>query len=280
MAGTIESSFVETAYGRFHVEVTGQGKPVLFIHGGVASAREWRWVLPDLGEHARCFAIDRLGCGESDPCRGGYDRTNVTRSLLACADALGLDRFGLVGQSFGGFWSYSMTFAAPERVSRLVIVNSASSGPMTDEEIRQRRERQAARRLARVWAEMPDSERDAEVDSTIRTIFAEPNRVPAHYRDYLRWQLSVAVPGQLEAVAGEMEQMGRERYDRITCPALIVWGEADSTNLPDRGRRMAAAIPGARYAGLPGVGHTCQIEDPAGFVAAVAPFLDATSAGA
>lgn len=43
------------------------------------------------------------------------------------------------------------------------------------------------------------------------------------------------------------------------------------------GRRLAETIPGARFAGLPGVGHTCQIEAPEEFVAAVAPFLDDTA---
>jgi len=42
-----------------------------------------------------------------------------------------------------------------------------------------------------------------------------------------------------------------------------------------RGRRLAEAVPGARFAGLPGVGHTCQVEAPAEFAAALAPFLDA-----
>jgi len=63
---TIESSFVETEFGKFHVESAGQGAPWLFIQGGTASAREWRLVLPGLGDHVRCLAIDRLGCGESD----------------------------------------------------------------------------------------------------------------------------------------------------------------------------------------------------------------------
>ena len=276
---SIESGFVDTIFGRFHFEAAGTGKPVLFINGGTASAREWRWVLPALGEHARCVAIDRLGCGDSDRSQLGYDRQTITRGLLACADALGFDRFGLVGQSFGGFWSFSIVFAAPERVSRLVIVNSGSGGPLSEAEIAQRRERSRRGMVGSPagWAAMSDAEREAEVDRTIRTIFANPARVPVEYREYLRWQMGQADPAQAGAVADEFERMGRERYDLIACPTLIVWGEADSMNPPDRGRRVAAAIPGARYIGLPGVGHTCQIEDPAGFVAAVAPFLDETN---
>ena len=271
----IESSFVETPYGRFHFEATGAGKPVLFIHGGTASAREWRPVLEALGEHAHCVAIDRLGCGESDRSARGYDRATLTNSLLACADALGFDRFGVVGQSFGGFWALCLAFAAPQRISRMVLVNSAG-GPMTDAELAERRARMAARRQAA--GATSEAEREAAIERTMTTIFADPHRVPASFRDDLRWQMEHADPAQVGIVDGEHERLAHEPYDRLTIPTLVVWGEADAMIPGDRGRRLAAAIPGARYAGLPGVGHTCQIEAPRAFVAAVAPFLDETAA--
>ena len=272
----IESFYVETEHGRFHVEATGTGQPVLFIHGGTASAREWQWVLPDLGAHARCLAIDRLGCGRSDRSRLGYDRTTITQALLACADALGLDRFGVVGQSFGGFWAFSLTFAAPERISRLIAVNT--TGPMTDEERASRAQRRPASVLQRPWAEQSESEQEAVIAGTLREIFVDPSRVPASYRDVLRWQMQRADVSQRLGFAS-IDELSRSRFDAIRCPTLVVYGEGDAMGPAGRGRRLAAAIPGASYAPLPGVGHTCMIEDPAGFVAAVAPFLDATAAG-
>jgi pimeloyl-ACP methyl ester carboxylesterase len=270
----IESRVVETPYGKFHVEETGSGKPVLFIHGGTASAREWRWVLEPLGEHARCIAMDRLGCGASDRSARGYDRATLTNSLLALADALNLNRFGVVGQSFGGFWSLSLAFAAPQRISRMVLVNSGG-GPLTPDELVQQRARWGARGRAR--APQTPAEIEAALDRTISEIFANPGRVPSSYRDDLRWQMQQADPAQAGAVDDDRERLAKEPYDKLTIPTLVVWGEADAMIVGDRGRRLAAAIPGARYAGLPGVGHTCQIEAPAEFVSAVAPFLDETA---
>jgi pimeloyl-ACP methyl ester carboxylesterase len=263
----IESRFVDTEFGTFHVESVGEGAPWLFIHGGTASAREWRLVLPGLGEHARCIAIDRLGCGESDRSERGYDRQTLTRSLFAFADAIGLDRFGVVGQSFGGFWGLSMAFAHPERISGLVVVNGAG-GPMTDDELAAWQTR-AARRQAE------PTEPEAAIERTMEEIFADPTRVPPSFRDDLRWQSEHADPGQLGALASDRAQLAREPYDRLNVPTLVVWGEADTMIPSERGHRLAAAIPGARYVGLPGVGHTCQIEAPREFIAAVAPFLHA-----
>ena len=273
---SISSSYVATPFGRFHVESAGGGKPLLLIHGGTASAREWRLVLPGLGEHARCVAADRLGCGLSDR-SPSYDRLTLTRSLLALADALGWDRFGVAGQSFGGFWALSLAHEAPERVSRLVIVNSGSSARMTDAERQQRAARMAAMRSAKTWDEMTVAERASAADRTIAQIYADPRRVPASYRDDLLWQMERAAPGQLGAVAGQDEHVSPDALGRIRCPTLVVWGEADSMGPAERGQHLAAAIPGARFVGLPGVGHTCQIEAPREFVAAVAPFLDETA---
>jgi 3-oxoadipate enol-lactonase len=259
------SSFVQTPYGAFHVESAGQGQPVLLIHGGTASAREWRPVLPLLSPHAHCVAIDRLGCGESDRSAQGYSRQTLTDSLFACADALGFDRFAVVGQSFGGFWGLSMAFARPERLTGLVVVNGAG-GPMTDQDVADQQARRASRPI--------QSDPEAAIEYTMNEIFADPTRVPATFRDDLRWQTAHAAPGQFEAVAEEFARLGREPYAQLRLPTLVVWGEADSMIPVQRGRLLAAAIPGARYAGLPGVGHTCQVEAPQEFVAAVAPFLD------
>jgi 3-oxoadipate enol-lactonase len=269
MTTEIASSYVATPYGRFHVEAAGAGAPVLLIHGGTASAREWRPVLPLLAEHARCVAMDRLGCGESDRSARGYDRRTLTDSLFALADALGWQRFAVVGQSFGAFWGLSMAFARPERLTGLVVVDGAG-GPIDEQEVADWEARRA--RLRQVPTDV-----DAYVEHTLREIFADPGRVPAGFRDDLRFQFEHAAPGQFEAVADDFRAVAP--YGTLRVPTLVVWGEADSMIPAARGRRLAEAIPGARYVGLPGVGHTCQVEAPREFAAAVAPFLAALPAG-
>jgi pimeloyl-ACP methyl ester carboxylesterase len=269
---SIESRFVSTPYGQFHAECVGAGAPWLFIHGGSASAREWRFVLPGLGEHANCVAIDRLGCGESDRSQRGYDRETLTASLFACADALGWDRFGVVGQSFGGFWGLSMAFAHPERLLGLIVVNGAG-WPMSDVELAQ----WVAHMKSRATHPEPttDAEREAAIEQTMQEIFADQSRVPASFRDTLRWQAKHAAPGQFAAVADDWPGFVREPYGELRVPTLVVWGEADAMIPLERGHRLAEAIPNAQFVGLPGVGHTCQVEAPEEFVAAVAPFIDA-----
>jgi 3-oxoadipate enol-lactonase len=267
---SIDSRFVQTAYGTFHVESAGAGMPVLFIHGGTASAREWRPVLPLLAGHAECVAIDRLGCGESDRSARGYDRATITDGLFALSDALGWERFAVVGQSFGGFWALSMAFALPERLTGLVVVNGAG-GPMSEAEQSQ----WDARRAARRQATPADPASPTAIDAVMNEIFADPSRVPASFREDLRFQADHADPGQLGVLAAESRNLAYAPYGSLRMPTLVIWGEADGMIPVERGRRLAEAVPGARFAGLPGIGHTCQVEAPAEFAAALAPFLDA-----
>ena len=163
-----------------------------------------------------------------------------------------------------------MAFARPERLAGIVLVNSAG-GPMTDAE---QKEWAARRAAAQQVADSPE----AAIERTMHEIFADPSRVPATFRDDLRWQMAHAAPGQFQAAADEFVNIARAPYDQLRVPTLVVWGEADSMIPAGRGQRLAEAIPGARYVGLPGVGHTCQVEAPAEFVAAVAPFLDQLAA--
>jgi 3-oxoadipate enol-lactonase len=268
----IDSRSVATAYGSFHVESIGAGTPVLFIHGGTASAREWRPVLPLLAGHAECVAIDRLGCGESDRSARGYDRATITDGLFALTDALGWTQFAVVGQSFGGFWALSMAFARPQRLFGLVVVNGAG-GPMSADEQAQWDARMAARRQATPR----DPASPAAIDAVMNEIFADPSRVPASFREDLRFQAEHADPGQLGVLGAESRNLAAAPYASLRMPTLVIWGEADGMIPVERGRRLAEAIPGARFVGLPGVGHTCQVEAPAEFAAALAPFLDATA---
>jgi len=276
----IREHMVPTSYGTFHVEETGNGAPVLFLHGGTASAREWRTVLPVLGAHARCIAFDRLGCGASDRSVAGYDRDTVTRSLLACADALGLETFGVVGQSMGGFWALSLVAAAPDRVSHLVLVNSVGA-PITEQERDAMRARMARSQNAERTQPPADPvlAREQELDCLVAFCFADPRRAPHSYRSDAVWHTERADPAQMAAVRSELQRKGQGSYEHITCPTLVIWGESDAAMPPERGKRLAEAIPGARFVGLPGCGHLCQVECPDAFINALAPFLDDMASG-
>src|SRR5437868_3718718 len=102
------------------------GEAILLLHGFPESHRTWRGVLPDLARDFRVVAPDQRGFGASDRPEGveAYKTDRILEDLIALADALGLERFTLVGHDWGGAVAWLAALRHPDRLARLVIVNA------------------------------------------------------------------------------------------------------------------------------------------------------------
>ncbi|PWH12997.1 MAG: hypothetical protein DDG60_11330 [Anaerolineae bacterium] len=116
------------------IEGNSQKPPLFLIHGWMSHRGVWRQTLPQLEEKYYCIALDLLGFGHSDkPEDGDYSIQMQGRRILAIADALGLQKFSLLGHSMGG--QIAMCIAAmlaPERVEKLVSVAGVVTGQLSD----------------------------------------------------------------------------------------------------------------------------------------------------
>src|SRR3954451_12671374 len=104
------------------------GPVVVLIHGIASRAAQCKGVMAELRRTCHVIAIDLLGHGESAKPRGDYSlgaQACGIRDLLA---ALGHDRITLVGHSLGGGIAMQFAYQFPERVERLVLVNSGGLG--------------------------------------------------------------------------------------------------------------------------------------------------------
>jgi 2-hydroxymuconate-semialdehyde hydrolase len=121
---SIDVDGITTNYHR-----AGSGPVVLLVHGsgpGVSAWANWRLTIPALAEHFTVIAPDIVGFGFTDRPEGfDYSLDTWRAHLLGFADALGLDRFSIVGNSFGGALALSMAAHQPERVDRLVLMGAA-----------------------------------------------------------------------------------------------------------------------------------------------------------
>ena len=101
---------------------TGEGAPVLFVHGSGMSGATWAPMLAHLRDR-RVFAVDLPGFGASDPCdyRGRSLREHAVAQVTSMLDVLGLERAPLVGTSLGAMWSLCAAVDAAERVESVVV---------------------------------------------------------------------------------------------------------------------------------------------------------------
>jgi len=247
---------------RLHVEVRGDGLPVLLLHGFSGSARSWEPLAPDLSDRLRLIAVDLIGHGRSDaPARPErYRPEQAVRDLAALLKSLGVARAHVVGYSLGGRLALRFALDAPERVGGLVVV-SASAG-IADEQARLERaaadgtlaERIERERIERFAAEWEGQE-----------IFAAERSLAPERRAAVRAERLAQRPhGLANSLRGMGQGAGESLWPRLTmiaAPALVVTGALD-LRYTAIGARLTASIPGARHAVIAGAGHALHRERP------------------
>ncbi|WP_139851767.1 alpha/beta fold hydrolase [Acinetobacter pullicarnis] len=129
----LDDQWIETAEGELtHYHEVGVGTPILFLHGsgtGVSAAANWWLNLPQIGEQARCIAIDSIGYGQTVVAPNtAYGIRAWVDHAVRTLDALGIEKTWIVGNSLGGWLAFQMVLDYPERI--LGIVSMGTGGAM------------------------------------------------------------------------------------------------------------------------------------------------------
>jgi len=118
---TFESRYVDTGDVRLHAVIGGDGPALLLVHGWPETWYAWRHVMPALAQDFTVIAVDQRGIGLSDKPADGYDTRTLGNDLVALMDALGHDRFAVVGHDTGFAIGYALAADHPERVDRVAL---------------------------------------------------------------------------------------------------------------------------------------------------------------
>ncbi len=257
------------------VEEHGAGPPFLMVHGFTGAREDFDDHLERFAEHARVVTFDHRGHGESDdPTEASdYSLDRLAADTLVVADALGIERFRLLGYSMGGMVARRVVLAHPERVEALVLMDTSHGAPKAIDPELARYAADVAlsdgMTVLRVLLDEADalgSEADRRVRAT-RPDYAERNArkwgqvAPMAYATLARE--IVEQPDQLAAMAA------------ITCPTLVLVGDQDVNFLEDA-HHMAETIRGSELVVIPDAGHSPQFENPEAWFTAVDRFLRQT----
>jgi len=118
---TFSSGYVDTGAVRLHAVVGGDGPPLLLIHGWPETWYAWRHLMPALARDFTVVAVDQRGIGLSDKPRDGYDSATLADDLGRLMDALGHERFAVVGHDTGFAIGYALAADHPDRVARAAL---------------------------------------------------------------------------------------------------------------------------------------------------------------
>jgi len=272
-AGFVDAGGINTRY--LHA---GSGPVLVLLHGVGMSADIWFKNIPHLARSHRVIALDMLNHGFTGlaPYEGCAPQQKITQHILACLDALGVDKFSVAGSSFGGQVAALVYFAAPARIENLVIIGSGTSfNP----------EAEFAASLARVLQTALQAYDDPTWESCrkrMESVVYTPSSVPD---ELLLSQLtSYARPGMAEAykatLAGMMDlDLVRpfrllERLEQLRARTLIVWGRQDIRGAVERALAASQVIPDCAIEVLEECGHFPHLEHPQRFNQIVADFLN------
>src|SRR6188472_966665 len=120
-ADTFSSRYVDTGEVRLHAVIGGDGPPLLLVHGWPQTWYQFRLVMPALARDFQVVAVDQRGIGLSDKPEDGYDTGTLADDLVALMDALGHERFALVGVDTGMLIGYALAADHPGRVARVAL---------------------------------------------------------------------------------------------------------------------------------------------------------------
>jgi 2-succinyl-6-hydroxy-2,4-cyclohexadiene-1-carboxylate synthase len=226
---------------------------VVLLHGFSGTSRAWDGVLEQLDrERYRPLALDLPGHGEASGAPRPITFAGCVAYVLDRAPA----RFALCGYSLGGRIALHVALAAPERVTRLVLVSSTAG----IEDAGERAQRRAAdRRLADELEKIP-FEDFIERWRTQSLFAAEPPQARALAREDQRRNRPEALAEALRGIGtGEMEPLW-DRLGELSMPVTVLAGESDH-KFAAIARRIAAGAPLAALVEVPG-GHGLLLENP------------------
>src|SRR5262245_59545503 len=250
-------------------EVEGEGEPLIFLHGLLASSASWQHVLSGCSRGRPAIAVDLPGFGSSDrPWPHDYLVAGQARSLLRFFEVRGIQRAVLVGNSLGGALALFLAAEHPERVSALVLVDPATPQGRIPWTVRAMRAPLAGetalafafRPFVAVWLK--------------RGLYARASRVSDREIDDAWRPLKIRGTRRAALAAIRTDPSAyRGLETRVRVPTLVIWGERDRLLTAREAERVRSSIDGARLVLIPDAGHLPQRERPEAFAAAVADFL-------
>ncbi len=260
----------------------GSGPAIVLVHGITSSARTWSAVAPLLERDHTVIAPDLAGHGHSAKPRGDYSlgaHASGIRDLLA---VLGIPRATVVGHSLGGGIVMQFAYQFPERVQRLVLVDSGGLGNDVSLVLRAATLPGAEYVMPVLFGRIPLAV-GSGVNRLLRTVGIGRSAGarglregltslgdPEGRRAFLHTARAVIDP------AGQRVDARDRLYLSEGIPSLLVWGDRDPIIPVAHGREAHRLMPGSRLAEFPGAGHFPHADDPERFAALLADFMATT----
>ena len=264
-----------------HVEETGEGEPLLFIHEFAGDHRSWEPQVRFFSAAYRCVTYAARGYPPSDVPTdpAAYSQTRAIADAIAVLDGLSIARANVVGLSMGGFTALHLAMAHADRVSSAVVAG-AGYGAQPDRA-------DAFRAESMLTAAAFAAEGAAKVAERYAV---GPARVQFQNKNPRGWAEFAAALAAHSSLGSALTMRGvqaarpslyalTDELAEVRAPVLVLVGDEDEGCL-EPAVMLKRTIPTAGLAVLPNTGHTVNLEEPDVFNHVVDRFLAAVGRGA
>ncbi len=235
-------------------QVAGDGEVVLLLHGWGGAAASFQPVFEWLAESHKVYALDLPGFGESQIPPTPWNTSDYARCVAAFLDKFCIPKAHLIGHSFGGRISIILSAEYPEKVDKLILVDSAGIKPP-----------RTAKYYFRVGI--------AKIGRLLRRSGKYGNRL-ANAVSQRTGSKDYREAGDMRATLVKVvNQDLRPLLPRIVASTLLIWGENDKDTPVSFGRIMEKEIPDAGLVVLKAAGHFSYLDKFPQFCRIVASFL-------
>ena len=235
-----ESGYAEIDGVRLYYEITGDGEPLLLLHGGLGGSEHFAEIVPLLPKSFKVITVDRRGHGRSTDDGEPYSYAGMAEEMKVFLDHLQLGSVKMLGFSDGGVVGFHLASSYPETVEKLVAVGANFRvGGMTPETIDFMTNQMTPENLGKVFPEL---------EQTYRATNPQPENFASFIeRSHAMWMR--------DPYLTEQQMAG------IEVPVLSVIGEHDAIRL-DHVLEIRSLIAGSQLCVLPGATHFLLGEKP------------------
>jgi pimeloyl-ACP methyl ester carboxylesterase len=268
-AQTVPTKYVEVYGQKIYYQEAGAGPDVILLHGLGGDSSVWSFTIPALSARFHVYAPDQIGFGMSDKPLIHYHVRTLTDFLNGFCEKLGIAHAALVGNSLGGWEALDFTLTHPDKVTRLVLADSAGYS----------QQRTGAPPLDPHRLEGLNPSTLAETKTLMAAVFHNPAMssdqfVAMAFARHLHHNDGYTIDGFIDSILRQ-EDVVDGKLGAIKIPTLIVWGRDDQLIPLADSQAFAEDIAGSQTEVFDNCGHVPPIDCVAPFNAALLKFLSA-----
>ncbi len=236
----------------------GKGENILVLHGWGANIDTIMPIVNLLKDHFKVYALDLPGFGKSDKPEFPFNSQDYSRIVKKFMDLMEIKKATLIGHSFGGKVSIILAVNHPERVERLVLIDSAGIPP-----------KRSIKYYLKVYS-------FKTLKFIYKLVFAwnkKEEKMEAFYRRFGSADYRNADGVMRKTLVKVVNEDLRPILKKVSCPALLIWGDKDEDTPIYMGKIMEKEIPDSSLVVLERAGHYSYLDDYFKFAAVLNAFL-------